>query len=305
MRGGPQYEAQMIKAGLATRSMSRDTKALDRAMRGVTERSWLMNQGLFTARRYLFYGTLAATGAAAAVLKLGLSYENAMQSATVALRPVYKGHLPALQKELRKLFQIAAVTPFTFKDTTQAFRTMYAAFHPLGITAEETNNTILAMTDALSYAGKVTPANLNRVSVALQHMMYLGRPTGQVILQLARDGLPIYSALHKELGLNADQMKNISGSGITAVQVLRALNKYVETTPGFAGAAIKQANYTLFGALTTFRDLISQASGRSEHGLFQGLTDIFGKINKQLFVTFYRKDKPVTFTGLPRRSTKC
>jgi len=304
MLGGPQYEAQMIKAGLATRTMSRDTKALDKAMKGVTERSWLMNQGLFTARRFMFYGTIAAGGMAAAVIKMGFSYESAMQQARVALAPVYKNDLPALQGELNQLFRIAALTPFTFKDTTIAFRQLFAAFHGAGLTAKDANDTMMMMMNALSYAGKVTPGALNRVSVALQHMMYLGRPTGQTILQLARDGLPIYAALHKELGLTDDQMRNMSASGISSVQVLKALQQYIRTTPGFAGAAIKQANQTLFGSLTTFKDLVSQAAGGGERGMFFGLTKIFHDVNVQLYRTFYNRNEPVTFTRIAQAFDK-
>lgn len=302
MTGGPQYQAQMIKAGLATRALAANNKELQAALAGTTQRSFLMNQGLFTARRLLLYTTLGTLGLVAATVKLGFSYDSAMQQATVALTSVIKPQ-KALNAELGELYRIAALTPFQFKDVTIAFRQMYAGFRPLNISAKTTNDTIQAISDALSYTGKVTPQALNRVSVALQHMAYMGRPAGQTIIQLARDGLPIYAALQKELGLTADQMKSIGSTGITAIDTINALNKYIETTPGFMNAAFKQSTQTLYGAATTFKDLLSQAAGgavgTSHSGIFGFIQQTLVGVDKQLAV-FYRHDKPITLENIAK-----
>jgi len=233
-----------------------------------TKRSWAMNQALFTMRRYAYMGTLAITGMAVAGLKMGYDFNSAMQSATTALLPVMHG-TGAVRGELEKLFNIAKYSPFQFKDITTSFRAMYLAMQPLGISAQTVTTTIQSMIDGLSATGRTSPMQLNRVAVALQHMAYQGRLTGFTVNQLARDGIPIFGALSKELGVTGDQLHNISKLGIPAQTVLDAINKYIETTPGYMNAARRQAG-TLHGQLTTLKDDIAQTFGALTLRQFQG-----------------------------------
>jgi len=151
------------------------------------KRSYLMNQALFTVRRMLYGTTLAFVAAGAMAFKWGFQFNSAMQQARVALAPVF-GSTKALNKELDYLFNFTKYTPFQFKDVTSAFRMLYAAFHPLGISVATTNLTIKSLTDSLSYAGKTAPGQLNRAALALQHMAYQGHLTGYAVNQLSRDG---------------------------------------------------------------------------------------------------------------------
>lgn len=264
-----------------------------KSMESASAKTFVANQALFTTRRVAYAGTLALLAAGAAAIKLGWNYSSAMQQASVALAPVFKS-TAALNKELNYLYKFSSFTPFQFKDVTVAFRQMYAAFQPLGLSLQTTNETLKSITDALSFAGRTTPSALNRVSVALQHMAYLGHLTGQVVLQLARDGLPIYAALTKELGLTGDQVHNIGKLGITSAQALGALNKYIETTPGFMNAAMRQSLMTLHGAFTTFKDFLSQAVSGGEGGLFTGLKNFFEGVDKAL-APLVNSGKPITF----------
>lgn len=296
LRNAAQYIERMNQSAAATARLAESQALLEKNTRRANSRTWAQNQLLFTSRRYAFYTTLAFTALGFSIARMGFEYQNAMQTSRVALRPVFNS-TQALTNELDRLYQIAALSPFLFKDTVVAFRQMYAAFHPLGLSVAFTNQTMQALIDALSYAGRTTPAALNRVSVALQHMAFLGRPTGQVLLQLARDGLPIYAALHKELGLTDAQMKNISQSGVTARQVIGALNRYIATTPGYMNAALRQANQTLSGSWQQFKDIISQAAGRGEGGLFGGLHRLLFNINSQL-APLFKQGKPITLTNV-------
>jgi hypothetical protein len=296
LRGAAEYIGQMEAASKAQLDFARKTRAAAMATQQLTRRTWLQNQALFTLRRYAFYGTLAVTGLAVEIVRLGFSYQNALQTSRVALAPVITS-TGALNRELQELYGIAALSPFLFKDTVVAFRQMYAAFHPLGISVEFTNKTIQALIDALSYAGRTTPSALNRVSVALQHMAFLGRLNGQTVLQLARDGLPIYAALHKQLGLTADQMHRIGDLGIDSQTALRALIRYINTTPGYMGAALRQANQTLSGSWAQFRDILSQAAGGTVAGSFTGLHRILFGINKEL-APLIQRQKPIGMLDL-------
>jgi hypothetical protein len=274
------------------------TDAAEEGAAGLSASSFVASQALFTARRVAYGTTFALLGLGYAALKVGWSYENAMNTASVALQPVFHSQ-QALNKELADLYRIAAFTPFHFQDVTVGFRQMYAAFQPLGISAHETNVTMQALMDALSYAGKSTPAALNRVTVALQHIAFLGHVTGQQVTQLARDGLPIYAALRKELGLTGDQIHKIGTLAITPLEVIKALQVYIRTTPGYADAALRQSNKTLVGAMQTTRDLISQALGgalggtQGQGGVFNSVREFFFGINQQLGI-MAKQGRPIS-----------
>ena len=266
---------QMAIAGLAAtkaevNALKRSVIEYGEATAISTKRSWAMNQALFTMRRYAYMGTLAFTGLVAMSLKWGVDFEATMQGATLALLPMMK-NTNAVKTELQTLFNMAKYNPFTFGDMTTAFRRMYIGLHPIGISTHEINRTLKDMVDALSAAGSTSPGQLNRVAVALQHLAYAGRLTGFAVNQLMRDGLPIVPALNKELGITGEQLHNISKMGIPASVALEALNRYIEETPGLAGAAARQAR-TLGGELATLHDNIAQTVGALISGRFQQAT---------------------------------
>lgn len=292
MKGGPQYAMQARAAARQTGALGSAVLKTSANMQVASKRTWAYSQFLFTARRYAFYATLAVSALAVGVAKLGFSYLNAMQTARVALQPAFNSS-QALTKELNTLYILAAQSPFLFKDTLQAFRTAYPAFHAAGLSVQLTNQTLKASIDALSEAGKTSPMALNRISVQLQHMANIGRPTGQVLLALARDGLPVYPALRKELGLTGRSLADMARSGLTAQQVIRAINRYIETSPLYKGAAFRQANLTLSGSWQQFKDILSQAAGRGEAGLFGGLHSALKRVNDDL-VPLMRGGKPIT-----------
>lgn len=274
------------------------TGIVGKEMESTGTKTFIANQALFTTRRVAYAGTLALLGAGAAALKLGWNYANAMQQSRVALAPVFKD-TQALNNELEHLFKFSSFTPFQFKDITVAFRQLYASLkgapgilNPL----KEANDTIKSLTDSLSFAGKTSPQALQRVSLAIQHMAYQGHLTGYAINQLSRDGLPMLRILNQELGLTGDQIHSIGALNVPVQTVLDAINKFVQTTPGFANAAFRQATMTLHGAFTTFKDLLSQAVAGGGGSLFGGLTHFFQDVDKAL-QPMLKDNKPVTITN--------
>jgi len=275
LAGTRQFLADNQKLIVSQGELALSTETVGRAMSHTTQRTWLMNQALFTLRRYVYYGTLALTGLAAAALKMGFDFNNAMQTATVALRPFFNT-TEDLNAALNRLWIIAKYTPFQIKDMTLAFRALFPSFQALGISSDQTIDTIQALIDALSVAGKVSGPALNRVTVALQHMAFQGRLTGLSVNQLARDGIPIFAILRKELGLTADQMHHVGQLGIPAGVAIQAIIHYMRTTPGYADAAMRQSRMTLTGLFSTFKDNISRMFGMLENDAFGRLQ---GRVN--------------------------
>jgi len=286
LAGTRQFLADNYKLVAGQQQLAVATEEASIAMKHASERSWLYNQALFTLRRYVYYGTLALTGFGAAALKMGFDFNNAMQTATVALKPFF-ANTEDLNHALNRLWLIAKYTPFQIKDMTTAFRALYPSFKELGISSDQTIDTIQALIDGLSVAGKVSGPALQRVTIALQHMAFQGRLTGMSVNQLARDGIPIFAILRKELGLTADQMHHVGQLGIPASVAMQAIVQYMQQTPGYAGAAMRQSQQTLTGLWSTFKDNLSRMMGAIEK-------DFFGKIQgrtaamDQWFNTFFQ-----------------
>lgn len=290
LKGGPAYDAQMEAAAASTSTFNKALLTTAANMNVATKRSWLHNQALFTARRYAFYATLAVSALAYEVVKLGFSYDSTVQSARVALQGMFHTRQET-DRMIKSLYNLSTFSPFLFKDTLTAFRTMAPALKNAGIAPSLTMKTLKAVMDALSQSGRTTTGNLTRIGVQLQHLANIGRPTGQVLLALARDGLPVYPALRKELGLTGTSLENVASSGLSAKDVIVALNKFIETSPIYRGQAFKQATMTLQGNWQMFKDILSQAAGTSQRGMFSGLTARLREINLYL--------KPLVQSGKP------
>jgi hypothetical protein len=73
---------------------------------------------------------------------------------------------------------------------------------------------------------------------------------------------------------------------------MEALNKFIETTPGFMNAAMRQANMTLQGSWQQFKDILAQAAGRGEGGIFSGLHHMLESVNRDL-APLLQHNKPI------------
>lgn len=278
VRGGPAYDRTMASGAAANARFTRSLNAANVSMRAATEQSFLLRQGIFTLRRYMFYGTLAITGMAVGIARLGMNFYTTMQQAKVA----FAGFIPgtqAVNRELRQLYVLAAKTPFEFPDIVQATRRLM----PFVKNLQLTNQVVESIVNSLSAAGLVGAQYINRASLALAHMFSMGRLTGQVLNQLNRDNIPMTQALEKAYHATGMEIKTAVSQGlISAADAAKALNYYIRTTPGFAKAAAAQSR-TLVGAWATFKDMLGMAAGSSESGLFSGLTKSLNAVNDALF----------------------
>jgi len=274
--------AKEVVAGLEVESeamgqLAAETNAVGIAAERTRRRSFLLNQALFTMRRFLYLTTLAAVGLGAASIKWGYDYLSQMQQGQIALGK-FMGSNRAARSELDKLFQFTAYTPFQFKDVVSA-ASMLMRFN---INANMTNRILRNVTDALAGTTKATPGGLNRIATALGHMMSMGHATGQVLLQLARDGIPgVYDAVKKYFGLSDAEMHHIGTLGLPSEDVMKAINQYIEHSR-LHGLARREALGSLHGLLTTSRDFISRIMGQAEQPGFSRFQQFVAGINVHL-----------------------
>src|SRR4051812_30267707 len=249
-----------VETGVLGSSVDRLAKHMERAGR----RTFFMNQMLFTLRRYSYMATLAFTAGAVAIAKWGFDYNSQVQIATVAFHQFGLSAREA-KAEVNFLFRrIAAPSPFQLKDLALGARRLMA----FGLDVKETKATLLGITNALTAFGITTGAALSRATLALGHMLLVGRVTGQALYQLNRDNIPLTEALRVELGLTGDQLRNVSKLGIPAGVAIKALNKYLSETPRFHNAALVFSTRTWAGIISTTRDYMAQFVGVIEKPLF-------------------------------------
>lgn len=288
--GTPEVVAGAEAQAEAMGTLAESTRSVGIAATETRRRSFLMNQALFTMRRFMYMGSLAAIASGAVMVKWGYDYLSQMQQGQIALGQ-FMGSNRAAHAELDKLFQFTAYTPFQFKDVVSA-ASMLMRFN---INAGMTNRILRNVTDALAGTTKATPAGLNRIATALGHMMSMGHATGQVLLQLARDGIPgVYDAVKKYFGLNDTQMHHIGTLGLPSGEVLKAINQYIEHSR-LHGLARREALGSLHGLMTTSRDFLSRIMGSAMQGGFGGFQRFIVGINTHLARagTAIQKGQPV------------
>lgn len=274
--GGPKFVGQMRAASAETRRLALATRLAGREAQLASKRSFIMQQGLFTLRRYAFYGTLAIGAMTAAVGRLGYEYLSAMQQASVALRPVIKDQT-TLNGYLDQLFQISKYSPFVITDLALSFRQLYAGLHPLGIEGPQIITMMQALTDFMSFSGKTGPGQMQRLTLALQHMAYAGRLTGYAVNQLGRLGLPV-NAILKSMGVVGTDSSRIARLNIPAQDFIAAMEKYAKNTPGIRNAARRMSMGTFHGLMQVARDTLSQLSGGILNSAYGGGQSLLGRL---------------------------
>lgn len=266
LRNSRQVIAGLQQTATATGVLGGSVNRLARHMERAGRRTFLMNQALFTLRRYSYMATLGLTAFAGAIFKWGFDYNSQVQEARIAFGKFGLTHAQ-VNKEIKELYRLAAISPFLFTDITRTTR----RFMAFGMSVEMANESTRRLVDALVTFGVPTGAALNRASLALAHMVSLGRLTGRVVYQLAQDNVPIVQALEQKLGLTAEQLRHVGTLGIPAATAINALNQYIKETPKFQGAALLFATRTWRGIVTTTRDYIAQFMGQVEKPLFLNL----------------------------------
>jgi tape measure domain-containing protein len=239
------------------------------------QRSWLFNQALFTARRYLYGFTLAASATVVSLVAMGWQFDSFRQQSTLAFTSLL-GNAGLARQEITTLFNIAAKTPFTFQNVTATAR-QFLAF---GFTLQDTNKYLNVLGDTVSAFG-LSGEQISHLAVVFGQIHQSGRLLGQDMRQLEQAGIPVFPALRKELGLTQKQIEQfMKGQLVIPSQYgIPAIMKYLQQR--FGGMAAIQSK-TFQGEASTFKDYISQLMGTLELGLFNRSTKTLGKVNDAL-----------------------
>lgn len=220
------------------------------------------------------YVALAFGGATAAAGYFGLKFDSVMEQNQVAFTH-FLGSTTAAQDELTKLYHIAATTPFSFANVTQATKQLLA----YGMSLKDANAWLGTISDTISGVGG-GQEEINRMVMAIGQIGAKPLLQAQDLRQLNELGLKTAPALMKAFHLTAEQVGDIGKQGISSAKALPILKKAFDKQ--FGGMSAAQAK-TFQGQLSTMKDYAAQAAGALTQPLYDLLKgNVFPKINKKL-----------------------
>ena len=262
--------------------LQRDARAAGRSFRELgddihhtTQRTWLMNQAMFTLRRLVYGATLAVGALVTATAALGIRFNLTMETSRVAFGTLL-GSVDEANKEIEFLYDLAARTPFEFNTLATAAR----QFLGWGFSIEEVNRHLTTLSDVIAAMGGDTQG-IEHVIRAFGQMRSAGVVRMQDLMQLQQAIPGVMRILQEQLQLSPRIMANIGAFRIDANKAIEAIMQGISTDPRFEGAA-EALEATATGRLTTFRDLFGRIMGTILLAPFERFSDSLGRVNDAL-----------------------
>src|SRR5580765_4335460 len=166
----PSRTITLLVRATGARAAARDMTMVSRAAAGVgassrraSKDTAVLATTLGAARKAASAASLGLGVAGAAAVKTGFKYNAMMQQQKIAFES-FLGSGDAAEGMLKRLYNLAAVTPFEFPDLVKGTRTMLA----YGMAAGEAEKTMTLLGDAIASAPTEDTANqIARTSRAL------------------------------------------------------------------------------------------------------------------------------------------
>ena len=208
-------------------------------------------------------GIGAVTAAFGYAAKAGLEFNDMMEKSTIAFTSML-GSASMAADTLGRLYYMASQSPFTFEDYVTGAQRLIA----YGVAAEDLEETLLALADATAAVGGSTEV-FGRMSFSLGQMVSQGKITAREMRELAMAGIPAWQVLAEQLHTTVGELQKISETaGISAEVGIPALLEGIEER---FGGMTKRMVDTYTGVTTTIKDMIKQAAGFAEEGMFENL----------------------------------
>jgi tape measure domain-containing protein len=156
------------------------------------------------------------------------------------------GSAEAARKKLDELKKFAKLSPFNFQESAQAAQTLLA----MGVAADKLIPIMTGVGNATAAAGKGTDVFLGALT-AIGQIKTKGTVYTEELRQLEERGIPASRVLQRELGLSAEQMKDLGRNGIEADKAIDALVRgWNRDSPN----AMERQSKTLLGRISTMED---------------------------------------------------
>lgn len=190
--------------------------------------------------------------------RTGIEYNKQIEVYTASLTTAL-GSEAAAAAAIEQIKADAARTPYSVDGLVKANRYLIAA----GESAEDSRQTILALTDAISATGGGNE-ELSRMAQNLQQIKNTGKATSMDIRQFAMAGIDVFGILADYMGITAGEVQELD---VSYEMLAGALEKAASEGGRYFQANARQAA-TLNGQINTLKDNVKQKLGEA----FEGLT---------------------------------
>ena len=240
-----------------------------------TKLTWLETNALRTAmyslRRYSFYAITALGATAVAAVKMGISFDEAKQTATGAFTATLGG-AAAARREVQLLTADTHLTGIQLGELATQAETMQS----FGFSIKEVNTDILALANYAERAHKGVSGFESLVEV-FDRIHQKGSLTALDLRTLTAQGIPALEILRKQLNLTPAQVALLQKNKlvIPAQYALPALTRGLQGRATILGTNIGQQ-------LGITHSFLSQIFGTGEQGLFGFVTHGLASLNARL-----------------------
>lgn len=184
----------------------------------------------------------------------------------------FTGSAEGAQKQLARLAQFAAESPFELADVAKADRTLLA----FGSTTSES----IKQLRMLGEASAATGSNLTELATVFGQIQGEGKLTGERFNQLVERGINIGPALAQTLGVAEGSLRKLREAGkITSDDVGRAFEK-MTTEGGLFFGATDRLSKTVSGRISTLKDnftALAATIGNTVSPIFGGYVDVLSE----------------------------
>lgn len=224
--------------------------------------------GKFIGKAAYFAGIGAAVYAVSeAVQTLAtnmVSYNAKMEQTAIAYQ-TFLGNSGAAKDFIDDMKDFAARTPFEFEDVDRAAK----KFMAFGWAAKDVIPDLTAVGNAAAALG-INREGIDRITLALGQMSIKAKLSGEEVRQLNEAGISAQKYLADAFQLTGDAFDDLSKTGISGVQGMRAILDGMRNDPKFAGMMEKQSQ-TMIGLWSTIKDNMKEITGKMGEDLFASL----------------------------------
>ncbi len=221
----------------------------------------ILNTGIGNFVRNAVYFTVmgAAIQGMTTAFNTGLSsmvsYNAQMQDMSIGFTTMI-GNAEAAQEYINQIKDFAAVTPFETKDVAMASTKLMA----FGWKVKDIIPDLTTIGNAAAGLN-VGTEGVNRMTLALGQLSMKAHANAQDMRQLEEVGVDALGYLGKKFNLTAADLDDLSKTGISGYEAMRAILEGMANDPKFENMMAKKSK-TLTGLWSTLKDNLTEISGK-------------------------------------------
>ena len=196
-------------------------------------------QGIIISK--VFYGALGSIRQATDAV---WEFSSSLEYAKIAYSNLFDDTSLA-DEFINVLKDFAAKTPFSFKESEQASKSLLA----YGVKYQNVMYMMQGIMAAAAMQGD--PTKVESISRALGQIYTKGRLMNEEMRQLAEAGIPAYEILKEKLGLTQKQLQNL---GNEAIPASKAINALVDGMTERFGNVVTASSRTMTGIISNIKD---------------------------------------------------